>query len=114
MNNFGLPSKIEESILAILRRYKAIKKVVIFGSRANNSYKVGSDIDLAVWYDGPKTVLTKLYSDFEESTIPYFFDIVDYTRITNAKLRHAIDQDGKIFYQSDTARSFLAAQQPPS
>ena len=43
-------------------------------------------------------MLTKIKADFEESSLPYFFDVLDYQAITNKKLKQEIDHDGKIFY----------------
>ena len=99
MINFGLDKNTQDAILNILRKYTSIKKAIIFGSRAKNTYKAGSDVDLAIWYDGDDaSFIGKLSSDLEDSTIPYFFDLVDYKHIANDKLRNAIDNEGKVFY----------------
>ena len=97
MNNFGLSDKVTNMTLAILQKYISIKKVVVFGSRANGKFKGTSDIDIAVWSDDAKDII-KLRIELEESNIIYLFDVVDYNKIKNDKLRNAIDTKGKIFY----------------
>ncbi len=97
MNKFGFSNKVCDSILIILRKYPSIKKAVIFGSRANNTYKTTSDIDIAIWCDND-SVDPKLRSDFEDSTIAYSIDVVNYNKIKNDKLRQDIDQNGISFY----------------
>ena len=99
--NFGFTATIKEKILAILRSNVTIEKAVIFGSRAKNTYKIGSDVDLAIWQKPGSNVLAKIKADFEESSLPYFFDVLDYRTIANEKLRQEIDRDGKIFYFKD-------------
>lgn len=102
MSKFGLDTKTITAITCILHKYTTITKVIIFGSRATGTYKRASDIDLAIWVAAPsnvRTVISKLYQDLEESTIPYTFDILDYNSITNAKLRDEIDKFGQLFYE---------------
>jgi len=98
MNDFGFTSEIKEKILAILRNHAAIQKSVIFGSRARNTHKIGSDVDIAIWQKPGSNALAKIKADFEESSLPYFFDVLDYRTIANEKLKQEIDHDGKIFY----------------
>lgn len=98
MLDFGFTAEIKEKILAILRQAVTIQKVVIFGSRARNTHKIGSDVDLAIWQEPGSNVLAKIKADFEESSLPYFFDVLDYQTINNEKLKQEIDRDGKVFY----------------
>lgn len=102
IHNFGFTVAIKEKILAILRKHATIEKVVIFGSRARNTYKIGSDVDLAIWQTANNETIAKIKADFEESSLPYFFDVLDYRAITNEKLKQEINRDGKIFYIKET------------
>jgi nucleotidyltransferase substrate binding protein (TIGR01987 family) len=86
-------------MLSIIRRYSdIIEWVKLFGSRARGDYKFASDVDLAVF--GSADVTTKLSLAFEKSKLPYTFDIIDYKRQTNEKLKHAIDTDGILIFSS--------------
>ena len=86
---------IKDEIEAFLKE-KA--KVILFGSKARNDYKYNSDIDLAIIFtsnDNYIKILTKL----ENLNTLYKFDIIDYNKITNIKLKEEIDSDGIIIYK---------------
>lgn len=81
---------IEERHLGIVK--KILKELVpestvyVFGSRAKGDAKPYSDLDLAIDLKGKKldlSMLAKLNSAFEETTIPYKIDIVDLKSISN-------------------------------
>lgn len=97
---FGLTSRDISTIHNILQQYSAINKVVIFGSRAKGTYKLGSDIDLAIMeskIDFP--LLAKIKNDFSESSLPYFVDIVCFEKIENNQLKEHINRVGILFYE---------------
>ena len=83
---FGLETRHIEFILSTLRQYIPEKdvKFYIFGSRAKGTFKEYSDIDIAVDLNGksiPESVLAKILSAFEDSTLPYEVDVVDLNAI---------------------------------
>lgn len=47
-NKYGIEEEIYEEMLNIFKEISQINKVILFGSRAKNTYKPTSDIDLAV------------------------------------------------------------------
>ena len=97
-------------MLSIIRRYSAIIEwVKLFGSRARGDAKLASDVDLAVL--GSADVTTKLSLAFEESKLPYTFDIIDYKRQTNEKLKHAIDTDGILIFSSSGGATIMTKLQ---
>ncbi|GJM06619.1 MAG: hypothetical protein DHS20C10_03530 [marine bacterium B5-7] len=73
-------------VQSILEQYIPTKKVLLFGSRANNTAKPYSDIDLAVLSDVPLPVetLAQLRLAFEESDLPYKVDLVEWCTLTEA------------------------------
>lgn len=74
----------------------------MFGSRARGDARLASDIDLAV--SGEAEAIVRLAIALEDSQLPYTFDVIDYRRQSNEKLKQAIDVDGKlIFYNSGGA-----------
>ena len=93
--DFGLKQEQLKEIREILGKHPEIEKAVIFGSRAKGDHKKGSDIDIAVFGDNISihTILS-LMSDFEESSLPFFVDIVDFKGITDKKLRSEIEKNG--------------------
>lgn len=97
-------------MLSIIRRYSAmIEWVKLFGSRARGDAKLASDVDLAV--SGSADVTKKLSLAFEESKLPYTFDIIDYKRQTNEKLKHAIDTDGILIFSSSGGATVMTKLQ---
>ncbi len=98
---FGLSTEDLNYIILVLKQISQIEKAVMFGSRAQGNYKKGSDVDISI--SGEKInfdIVANLHSKLEEqSPMPYFFDIVDYTHLQHPKLKQHIDEVGKIFYR---------------
>ena len=93
-------------IIEVISRYSdKVEWVKLFGSRARGDAKVTSDIDLAV--SASSDVITKLSLAYEESLLPYTFDIIDYKRQTNDKLRQAIDNDGVFIFSSSGGETIM-------
>ncbi|SKA77592.1 Nucleotidyltransferase domain-containing protein [Caloramator quimbayensis] len=99
--NFGLRDSDIEYIRDAMKRFKDIEKAVIFGSRAKGNYKAASDVDIAIY--GEKInfdILSKLHAMLEEeSPMPYFFDIVDYSHLNHKELKEHIDRVGMVIYE---------------
>ncbi len=45
---YGLSKSVLEKILKVLRSFPAVEEAVIYGSRAKDKYREGSDIDLTL------------------------------------------------------------------
>lgn len=76
-------------VQAILARHlPAGVEVLVFGSRARGGAKRFSDLDLALKDVGPldPTVMAHLVDAFEESSLPWRVDLVDYYALTPAFL----------------------------
>ncbi|HCJ56291.1 MAG TPA: DNA polymerase III subunit beta [Clostridiaceae bacterium] len=100
--NTGLNQFDVNHIVGVLRKFKEIKKAVVFGSRAKGNYKAGSDIDIAIYGDDITfDIISSLHWMLEEeSPLPYFFDIVDYTHLDHKGLRDHIDRVGILIYEN--------------
>lgn len=96
---FGLSQKSLSEVIGILRNYLEIEEAKLFGSRAMGNFKNGSDLDIALFgNDISLSLILKLKSDFEDSSLPYFVDIVNYNSISNPELKRHIDQNGITLY----------------
>ena len=77
-----LKSKYKALILDIVKKYLDTQEYTLFmfGSRAKNSEKVFSDIDLGIWSaeELAKTQIRKIKEDLESSTLPFQVDFVDF------------------------------------
>ena len=102
-NNFGLTSESIEWIFRVLRVFPEIEEAIIFGSRAKGNCKPGSDIDLAVKGNFQNyNFVERIRNMLEEGLyLPYFFDVVEYNKISNPSLKEHIDRVGKLFYKKN-------------
>lgn len=98
MNQFGLPERTINELLQYFRSNSDIEKVVIFGSRAKNTYHTGSDIDFAIWTKNSLN-FHKISSELYDLPTPYKFDIIDYKSLNHEGMKKSIDNDGIVFYQ---------------
>ncbi|MBI5471525.1 MAG: nucleotidyltransferase domain-containing protein [Ignavibacteriae bacterium] len=70
----------------VLRRVDAKRfAVFLFGSRAENNARHGSDIDIGIWGDEkfPRRTIAEIQEELEESIIPYHVDIVDFATVND-------------------------------
>lgn len=96
---FGLNERNLKTLVSVLESFPQIQRVVIFGSRAKGNFHAGSDIDLAIMNEGIGSAeLSKIHARFEESDLPFFVDLVNYSTIDVPALREHIDRAGVEFY----------------
>lgn len=98
MNNFGLPDRTINELLEYFSKKTDIEKVLIFGSRASGRYRIGSDIDFAIFTDNHQNFY-KIANELDELPTPYKFDVIDYKTLTHDGMKESIDKDGLIFYE---------------
>lgn len=102
--SYGLKPQDSAEIIQTLQKYPAIDEAIIFGSRAKGNHKKGSDVDIALKgenldYEMISTISFELN---EESSLPYYFDIVHFDEITEKKLTEHIDRVGRLLYSRKT------------
>lgn len=99
-SEFGLPAATLDAIRRILGEVPAVKKAVIYGSRAKGTHRPGSDIDLTLFGDAlDLDTLGRIAARLEESPIPYQVDLSIFTLIDHAGLRDHIERVGQTFYE---------------
>jgi uncharacterized protein len=101
---YGLLQGDIDEILHALGRFPQIDEAIVFGSRAKGNYKPGSDVDIAIKgkaIDHSCVGGLSFYLN-EETSLPYYFDIVHYEEITEQELTRHIDRVGKVFYKRKT------------
>ena len=98
---FGLPPYVMAKICKIFREYRAIKKVVLYGSRAMGNYRVGSDIDLCIEAnDLELTQLLSIENQIDELLLPWKVDLVLKHKIDHPDLLEHIKSVGIEIYQT--------------
>ena len=104
MPEFGLPDKTVSIIRRILADVPAVKKAVIYGSRAKGNFRPGSDIDLTLYGEGlDLRIRGEIAAKLDESPIPYLVDLSIFDRLDHAGLREHIERVGVVFYQREHA-----------
>ena len=96
----GLSEKELSTLREVFTQFDAIEEVILFGSRAFGTHQKASDVDLAIKGKNiDLDTLAKLkYTLEEETSLPYFFDVVVYDKISNDALKKAIDEGGVVLY----------------
>lgn len=98
---FGLSDTVVEDIRRIFKQHANIRKVLIFGSRAKETYHNGSDIDLAAVGDGlTYNQLMDISIQIEDLGLLYKVDVLDYQRQKGTPIGAHIDRVGRLFYQA--------------
>ncbi len=98
---YGLSAKALEEIRSAFLQCPKIEKVMLYGSRAKGNYRNGSDIDITLMGEG-LTLHNSVYplmDIFEESFLPYSFDISIFKDIENKNLVEHIERVGKVLYE---------------
>jgi len=98
----GLSQEDYKDLKSVFRHYPQIEKVILFGSRAMKTHKTGSDIDLALVAKGDDTftLAATVRGELEDETsIPYFIDVLDLKNISSDELREHIRRHGVTIYE---------------
>ncbi|MDA3899731.1 MAG: nucleotidyltransferase domain-containing protein [Spirochaetes bacterium] len=98
---YGLSDEVIKKLITVFSKFRNIEKVIIYGSRAKDTFKAGSDIDLTLV--GKQLTLSNcLYpviDEIEVLLLPYIVDLSIYSQVNNPDLIEHIDRVGKIIYQ---------------
>lgn len=92
----GLSNRDISIIKAVLHGFSEIESATLFGSRAKGNFKTGSDIDIAISLKkNSHESIQKIHDKLEEeTTLPYFFDVIDINTIQNSDLIKHIKRVG--------------------
>ena len=109
---YGLSEEQLAEIIAFIKGYPEVEEAILFGSRAIDTYKEASDIDIAI--KGEKVtagLAATIKFDLEEDTfLPFFFDVLAYPSLTNAALIEHIDNKGVRLFGGDVGGEWVDYQ----
>lgn len=110
-NDFGLTADQLALITTLFNRHKNIDRAVIFGSRANGSYKKYSDVDIAL-FGVSDSYTWQIKEELDQLLLVYKFDVLSYCDTTNASLRDHIDRVGVVIFEKvkETNTSYHSTQ----
>ncbi|REJ11806.1 MAG: nucleotidyltransferase domain-containing protein [Bacillaceae bacterium] len=95
MAMYGINKNVFERLLTYFEGDKEIQKVILFGSRAKNTARYNSDIDLCLDYTGNKK--GKIMDDIDEIVGIYSCDVLFFDSL-NEEIKRQIMRDGKVIY----------------
>ena len=100
-SEMGITEKELLEMLSFIQCHAEVHKITVFGSRAKGNFKVGSDFDLVL---SGKRITSKLinhidYQLNEESTLPYYFDVLNINKISSQTLLQHISEEGKTLFE---------------
>jgi type I restriction enzyme S subunit len=98
---YGLTEKQLNEIREIIASYQEVEQAILFGSRAIDTFKEASDVDIAIIGDKCDLLLSAKIKDHleDETYLPFFFDIIAYNTIKSPELKNHIQTKGKIIFQ---------------
>jgi predicted nucleotidyltransferase len=83
-----------------------VDEAILYGSCAKGNFKTGSDIDLTL--KGANLTLRQLNAielEFDDSRLPYEFDLSIYAHIENPQLLGHINRVGVVLYKKAAGNS---------
>lgn len=99
---YGLKSQTIEAIQSVFAKHSAVKKAILYGSRAKGNYRNGSDVDLTlVGEDLTLTELLAIENELDDLLLPYKIDLSLYHQIDNPDLLEHIERVGEVFWESN-------------
>ncbi len=102
MTDYGLTDELLQQIKEVFRQHPSVWRVIVFGSRAMNTHRAGSDIDLAVMGNNlTRDELLDLQIQLDELGFLYEFDVKDLTKIRNPELVDHIERVGSVVYDAN-------------
>ncbi|WP_417913117.1 nucleotidyltransferase family protein [Candidatus Electronema sp. TJ] len=89
---FGMTAAQQALVREILLTAQdRIEQVAVFGSRAQGTQRQNSDLDLALYGNADEAVCDRLWTLFQESSLPFSVDVTSYAAIKHPLLRAHID-----------------------
>ena len=100
MNN-GLDRAALNQLCAVFSQFSSLEKAVLFGSRAKGTHGKGSDVDISVKGLSDFEIVQLSMELNEETTLPYYFDVIRIESISNKDLLDHIARVGKVLCTSN-------------
>jgi predicted nucleotidyltransferase len=98
----GLDDASLKRIREVFERFPQVDEVILYGSRAMDNYRPGSDIDLTIKTAEPGIdLLNSLSRQLDDLMLPYLFDLSFLQHISNPELLDHINRVGCLFYKRE-------------
>ena len=101
---YGIPENQLEKVLGTISRESRVEGIVLYGSRAKKTFRLGSDIDLCLEAPGlDSPALLRIENELDDLLLPWKIDIAIRDRIDDPDLLEHITRVGKTLYLRKTA-----------
>ncbi len=101
--SFGLSDATVAKISNVFRRFPAVEKAVLYGSRAKGNYKSGSDIDLTLYgADLTADLRSQIALALDDLLLPYTIDLSIFDDLNYGELQAHIERVGIVFYTAQS------------
>ena len=98
----GILSEAKDAIVEVLAAEPAVERAVLFGSRVNGQFRIGSDIDLALFGDALRFEdKCRLEYAMDELLVPQRVDLLVFNSLRNERLRRHILVEGVEWYRRE-------------
>lgn len=97
--SFALPERVIKALHSVFERHQSIQNVILYGSRAKGTHRLGSDIDITIV--GERLTLRDIFAieqEIDDCNLPYIIDCSLYSQISNEKLLNHINRVGIVLY----------------
>ena len=105
MKDVGLTPHEVDLIRGVLRRFPAIREVILYGSRAKGTYRPESDVDLALIGVDDAIQAEAVADELDALPLPYRFDVKAFSCIKYVPLREHMARVGVTLYRRDLSDS---------
>lgn len=96
-----IEDKLLKKITEVFSSNEKIEKAILFGSRALNTEKYNSDIDIAIIGDKDLLFCERIKEELSNLPTLLKFDIINYYDIKNPNLKRHIDEEGIVIYSKN-------------
>ncbi|MCR4317474.1 MAG: restriction endonuclease subunit S [Planctomycetes bacterium] len=111
----GLKDKFRVAIIDILSANPSVERIVLFGSRAMETFTIASDVDIALFGDElTPTDQSKLAAAVDELSMPQQVDLLLYNSITKKELLQHIEEHGVEWFARKPPNSASRPRNPKS
>lgn len=98
----GLKRTDLEKLSEVFRKYPAVEKAILYGSRAIGNFKPFSDVDITLLGEGISgSEFNRLFLDIDDLMLPYNVDLSLFSSLSNSRLREHIDRVGIVIYDNN-------------
>ena len=96
----GLKDTHRTAIVNLLRSNERVDRAVLFGSRATETFTLGSDVDIALFGEELTTTdQARLVAEMEKLKVPQKIDLLLYDQVEDAALREHVHREGVELYR---------------